>query len=128
MKIRISALDAKFSRYIREIRDKQTCQRCLKQGGPNGVRLENSHFHGRRRQSVRFDPENCTALCFACHRFLGEHPVEHYEFMLKRLGPERFQLLNVRANTPGRPDLTLISLWLDQEFKRLNGTIIGGKA
>lgn len=46
---------------------------------------------------MRFDPENCTALCMGCHLFLTAHPVEHVEFIREKLGPYRFQALAERA-------------------------------
>lgn len=97
MKIRINKVDALFSRYIRE-RDEWTCQRCYKQYEPPTSALHCSHFWARRRQNTRFDPDNCIALCFGCHRLWeSEKHGVYREFMLQRLGQKGFDDLAVRA-------------------------------
>ncbi len=128
MKIRISALDKKFSHWIRWVRAKGKCERCSKQYQAPSMALHCSHFHGRAKKSVRYDPSNCQALCYGCHVYLGSRPVEHYDFMLKKLGQKQFDLLSIRANTHGMPDLKLISLWLDTESKIESSRILGRKA
>ena len=93
--------DVIFSDYIRE-RDGWTCQRCskgfIKTSPSSRQGLHNSHFHGRGKWATRYDPDNCTSLCYGCHRYLGSRPIEHTEFMIKRLGLEKFEELNKRAN------------------------------
>lgn len=93
--------DKLFSDWVRS-RDDWTCQRCFKeydQTSPTSrMGLHNSHFHGRGKWSTRFDSDNCTSLCYGCHRFLGSRPIEHTEFMMKRLGSKKFKQLNKRAN------------------------------
>lgn len=101
MKIKLDKLDILFSRYIR-LRADGVCEYCGRYVGY--ARLQVSHFHGRRKASVRYDEENCSCVCFSCHMYLGENPFAHTEFFRKRLGSERFEMLNIRANatvTPG---------------------------
>ena len=105
MYIRRDALDILFSQYIR-LRDR-VCQYCGRSG-----RLETSHFHSRRKRSVRFDPENSCALCFSCHTFLSGNPYAHTEFFKKRLGSERFCLLNIRAETIMKVDKEKVKEYL----------------
>ena len=98
MKVRRDKLDRVFSEFIRT-RDNWTCQVCGKYHPPDARKsLHCSHFHSRRKQSVRFDPSNACAKCFACHQRLGENPLEFAAFIEARLGKEETQLLNVRAN------------------------------
>jgi len=92
MRIKIRKSDKIFSQYIRE-RDKWICQRC----GSKSKSLQNSHFHGRRKESVRFDSANCCALCFSCHQYLDSNPLEHVKWKRAQLGEKRFKALNVRA-------------------------------
>jgi len=94
MKIKLDPLDKLFSRYIR-LKAEGKCEYCGKFVGYN--RLQCSHFIGRRKRSTRYDPENACALDFSCHTFFQEHPYIHTEFFKKRLGSERFELLNARA-------------------------------
>ena len=92
MRIRRDALDILFSQYIRLLADNH-CEYC----GRYESNLQCSHFHSRRKANTRYDPDNCCGLCFSCHRFLGENPYAHTEFFKKRLGSERFEELNTRA-------------------------------
>ena len=94
MKIRIDKLDVLFSRFIR-LRAGGKCEFC---GTPRTMRqLQCSHFHGRRKRSTRYDPDNAIGADFGCHQYLGSNPYAHTEFFKKRLGSERFEELNIRA-------------------------------
>ena len=110
--IRIDSLDALFSSYIKA-RDK-VCQRC---GGTKG--LQNAHYHGRRKQSVRFDPDNCCLLCFGCHNYFHGNPYEFTEWTKRRLGEDKFDMLNARARQIGKIDKEANKLWLQSEIKKL---------
>src|SRR3990172_983442 len=79
LKIRIDPLDELFSKYVR-LRDDYTCQRC----GAKSKNVQCAHFHGRARQSTRFDDKNCTSLCFACHQYFHAHPHEFVEWTKQR--------------------------------------------
>lgn len=114
MKIKIDALDRLFSKYIR-LRAGGVCEKC----GQTKT-LQCSHFHGRRKRSVRWNEDNAVALCFSCHMYLGENPLEHYEWFKKRLGEERFELLNIQANMIYKPDINAITLYLKQKIKEVN--------
>jgi len=111
MKIKIDKLDILFSRFVR-LRAGGVCEYC---GKPN-KRLECSHFHSRRKQSTRYDPDNACGLDFSCHQYLGEHPNIHTEFFKKRLGTERFEELNIRAEMMF-PKLDKVAIKKDLEEK-----------
>ena len=117
MNIKISKLDRLFSQYIRS-RDGWKCQRCGSQFKPPTTGLHCSHFHGRGKKSVRFDPENCVALCHGCHSYFTANPLLHVQFFQKRLG-KRFDALLIRANTPRKPDYALIEIWLKGKLSEL---------
>lgn len=101
MKVKIDRADKTFSYYIR-LRDTK-CLRChslvsinLKTGLPKSHTV--SHYFGRGKESVRFDPDNIITLCAACHRMWGSDDREAYrDFMIKRLGRNGFQALTTRA-------------------------------
>jgi len=112
MRIKIDATDKLFSQVVRMSvysDGEATCEYCgkvfydtIKDNGetfPSWMRLECSHFKGRRRVSTRHDFDNCAALCKSCHRYLGENPDIHSEFFKKRLGSEKYENLQARANT-----------------------------
>ena len=90
MRVHRDSLDILFSRLIRLLAD-GNCEYCGRIG------TQTSHFHSRRKRSVRVDLDNASWVCFSCHLYLGEHPNKHYEFFKKRLGSERFEALNIRA-------------------------------
>jgi hypothetical protein len=103
--VKLDKADIAFSKYVR-LRDKR-CVRCRRRGeGDFGITgLQASHFHGRRKESVRFDLENVDALCAGCHRYWGtEHRNEYEEFKINQLGQKAYDLLTLRANTPGKRD------------------------
>ena len=85
--------DAAFSRFIRE-RD----GRCLICGTTENLTC--SHFHNRRKVSVRFDPDNCDTFCLSDHQRMETEKFEHgeyWEWKLNQLGLERFEALELRA-------------------------------
>lgn len=100
--LKITPADKFFSLCIREAQ-RFVCERCGTFAPPElSKRLDCSHFHGRGKWSVRFDPDNATALCMGCHLFVTAHPFEHVMFIQNKLGPYRFQALQERANDTTR--------------------------
>lgn len=102
MKIQTDKADRIFSLYIRSRQGK--CARCGKKGQLNKeglpvIGLENSHYFGRGKESTRFDPDNCDALCrLSCHRIWGSDDRESYRaYMIKKLSQKGFDALTVRA-------------------------------
>jgi len=130
-KIKITPEDKLFSEYIRRraIQRVHGCEKCKaplfdvqKDNGtvlPAWRLLECSHFHGRRKQSVRYHEDNAAGLCFTCHQHLGENPHEHDEWFKERLGERRFELLNIQAQQVVKPDVAAIRLYLKALLARL---------
>lgn len=117
-KLKITKADKLFSYFIRH-RDNSTCQRCHKWYEMPTTALHCSHFHGRGKKSVRFDPENAMAACYGCHRWLTANPHEHRALWFKRLGEKAYDRLTLRANTPQKVDEKMVCLWLESELKRM---------
>lgn len=125
-KIKIDKADATFSKYIR-IRDK-ACVRCRRRGEMNkdGLTingLQASHYFGRAKESVRFDPDNVDALCMGCHQEWGSNNREAYrDFKIKQLGEQGFKLLQIQANTYKKKDramaLIIAKKLLENELKK----------
>ena len=116
MKVRISPLDRLFSKYIR-LRAGERCERCGNYVGFS--RLQCSHFHGRRKKSVRWNEDNACALCFTCHRYLTENPLEHTEWYRQKIGEDKFLMLQIQADQIGKPDEELTKLYLKQKIKEI---------
>lgn len=119
--IKVSPLDRLFSRFIKLLSGGY-CTRCKKFFGINSRGLQCAHFHSRRKQSVRFDRDNATALCTGCHFFLDGRPLEKTEFFLELLGQDKFNALWERAKTLyPKPDLEQIKQDLKEKIKMLEG-------
>lgn len=118
MNIKISGLDALFSRYIRT-RDKWTCQRCHKVYAPPTSALHCSHVFSRAKQSVRFALENAESLCYGCHSYFGRNPLKHYAWYVQKHGQAAFDRLQLRANQPRKVDRIVTKLWLQQGLAKL---------
>lgn len=113
MAIKLRKADVEFSKYIRT-RDKWTCQRCKKRYEPPTQALHCSHFWGRGRENTRFDPDNCDALCYGCHKLWGhgDGRGDYIEFKQRQLGMDGYKALQIRAHTYRKKDDKLILLWL----------------
>ena len=99
----LQELDSLFSEFIRKraVAFQGGCEYCGR-GVSSYLALECSHFHRGNKMSTRFDPDNACGLCGGpegCHLYLGENPYAHTEFFKKRLGSQRFEELNIRAET-----------------------------
>lgn len=118
-RIKIGLLDKLFSLYIRQ-RDNFTCQRCFKQFVPPTSGLHCSHFHGRRKKSVRWDERNAVSFCHGCHVHMTENPEEHRAFFLALLGQKNYDRLMLDANMVRKPDTVLIGIKLREKLKLLD--------
>lgn len=89
--------DRAFSLYIR-MRDSKDYMfkyfRCPTCGRVLPVeKADCSHYFSRRHMSTRFDPDNCVAECSYDNRFNSSHLHRLGEYMRRRLGEQRFALL-----------------------------------
>ncbi len=126
--IRINPLDQLFSQVIRT-RDNWTCQRCGRYF-PEGSRqgLDCSHFFGRANRGTRWDEENACAHCRGCHAYFTANPILFTEWVQSRLGPERYQLLSVRAHGVTKYtawDLSVLKANLRARLAELEGQKFG---
>lgn len=119
---KLRRIDEPFSEFIRKraISDAGGCEYCGR-GTSNYLDLDCSHFIKRWKLSTRFDIDNASGICRDCHRFLESNPYQHTEFFKKRLGSDRFEKLNIRAETICKPDLEKITLDLKEKIKLLGG-------
>ena len=114
--MRLRKADQLFSKAMK-CRWGWTCARCGKKypEGSRGIHL--AHFHGRRKESVRFDPENVNLLCYGCHSYFHQNPKEHELWKIKQLGQKRFDLLTLRANTYCKRDDKMVELYYKKKIK-----------
>lgn len=107
-------LDATFSRYIR-LRDAMPSGtfRCISCGQIKPIdQADCGHFHSRIHMSTRFDEDNCNAECRYCNRFSADHLIGYRANLIKKIGEQRFALLEVKANTTKK--------WTPFELEQLN--------
>lgn len=122
-RVKIDEADRLFSLYVRT-RDSWTCQRCGKQYQRGTLALQNSHFFGRRMESVRFDLSNCDALCYGCHRYWEKEDREAYRaFKVKQLGQNGFDALMLKAHTLTKKDRKMQRLIWRQALKDLEAKL-----
>lgn len=96
--IKIKAADKWFSLCIRE-RANWACERCgTKCPDDRRMGLHCSHYHGRGKWSTRFDPDNCRALCYGCHSYVGGNPTIHRREMIEHIGAGLYNLLLEKSN------------------------------
>ena len=119
-KAKIDQADKAFSLFIRT-RDKWACQRCNKRYEPPTNLLHCSHFVGRRKESTRFEPLNCDAICFNCHQYFTSHPLEHYEWQVERKGQKVVDQLKLQSNSYKKKDRKLEAIIWKEALKQFKG-------
>ncbi len=116
LKIKQTKYDKRFSKLIRA-RD-VICQRCLKSDG----QLECSHIQSRRHKSLRHDTGNAKLLCFLCHRWWHENPLDAVKWLVSVIGEDRHDRLMLLANavkknpTKFELDITYEEMKLEIEY------------
>ena len=96
----VERLDKVFSKYIR-LRDAMPSGmfRCISCGKIKPIeQADCGHFHSRTHMSTRFDEDNCHAECRYCNRFSADHLIGYRENLIKKIGGQRYQLLEVKAH------------------------------
>lgn len=95
----VNRLDNVFSKYIR-LRDVMPngMFRCISCGKIKPIsQADCGHYHSRTHMSTRFDEDNCHAECRFCNRFSADHIIGYRENLVKKIGEQRFALLEVKA-------------------------------
>lgn len=113
--VRIDQADKFFSLFVR-YRANWRCERCLTQHEVGSQGLHASHFWGRARESVRFDPINVCAHCHGCHSYLTASPEEHRAWKLKQIGQAEYDRLMVRAQLTVKKDRKLMAIIAQKLF------------
>lgn len=115
MAVKLDTADRLFSLWIRT-RDGWTCQRCETTYKPPTKALHCSHFFGRRKESVRFEPLNADSLCYGCHQHFTSHPSEHKAWQIDRKGIDVINKLTVQANSYKKKDRKLEAMYWRQRL------------
>lgn len=117
-RIKLRPADTLFSRYLRlKIGHCEVCHR--KGEGEEGIKgLVVSHFHGRRNENTRHSEENCDITCVNCHRLFHKSPAKYVAFKIKKLGLDKYKLLELSANTYCKRDDKKTILYLKKLMKK----------
>ncbi len=120
MRIRISPLDKVFSQFIRmrAIQRVHGCEKCLTYK-EDYKQLENSHFFGRVRKSVRWDEDNCAGLCFRCHQHLDSQHLEFVRWFESHIGKEAMEMLEGRERVMGKPDKAMLMIYYQDKIRQM---------
>lgn len=114
---KLDPADQAFSKYVRTKADWK-CAVCGKHATGQGLHC--AHFHSRRKESVRFDLENADALCANHHRYFTNNYADHKIWKVEQLGAKRYDLLELRANTPTKKDRESEKMYWRQQLKELD--------
>ena len=93
-------LDIVFSKYIR-LRDAMPngTFRCISCGNIKPIgQADCGHYHSRKHMGTRFDEDNCHAECRYCNRFSADHIIGYRENLIRKIGEQRFLLLDFKAH------------------------------
>ena len=112
------SLDRDFSWMVRSLAN-WTCAACRQKFPVGSTDLHCSHFHTRSIKSTRFDLENCTALCQRCHHYLDNHPEAHRDWKREKLGREKYEALQHKANTVQKVDPEAIRAFIRAKIAQI---------
>lgn len=109
----VAKADRQFSRFIR-LRDAIPggAFKCISCGQFKRIeQADCGHFHSRKHMATRFDELNAHAECRACNRFSADHLIKYQENLIRLIGQEEFDKLNIRAKG--------IKQWSETDLKEL---------
>ena len=93
----VKEIDAVVSLKVRE-RDGWECQKCHVIISPPTRMMQCSHYWNRDMMGTRWDMDNLIALCYSCHQRVEKRKHDWYrDFMIRKLGQEKYDLLEIRA-------------------------------
>lgn len=75
MAVKRNSTDIIFSQAVRTIGYCEACQRRDKD------QLTCAHIIGRKYKRTRWDFRNCMSLCYSCHRYYTDNPIEFTRFV-----------------------------------------------
>ena len=83
-------LDALTRQKVVVERDGNQCVRCGK-SAPE-YKIDWSHVYSRANRAIRWHPYNSKALCFHCHKWYGENPLDSAQWFQQKF-PYRYARL-----------------------------------
>ena len=115
-------LDIVFSKYIRykHSKDGETVE-CYTCGVIKPIKeMQNAHFWSRTHLSTRWEEKNCTPGCVSCNIFKKGNYIEYTKRMLKDMGQDEFDKLELQKNTPFKINKTWLKEQIELYTQKLN--------
>jgi len=99
-------LDKVFSLYIRQkYADDAGNVECYTCGVVKPIKnMQNAHFWSRKYLSVRWEEKNCRVCCAGCNVFLHGNYIEYTRRLLKEIGQDKFDKLELQKNSTLKAD------------------------
>lgn len=93
-------LDDVFSKYIRHKYAVDGIVECYTCGVVKPIaQMQNAHFWSRTHLSTRWEEKNCRPGCVGCNVFKHGNYIEYTKRLLKELGQDEFEKLELLKNT-----------------------------
>src|SRR3972149_3368464 len=104
-----------FSKFIRE-RDSSgdffICISCGKPKPKEGNLQAGHYFPAGKFKAIKYDEHNCNGECLACNYYSGDHLIGYKKNLIKKIGEEAFELLEIKAADNKRRNYKLDKFWL----------------
>lgn len=117
------ACDKLFSKAVRA---KGVCERC---GTQDYSKLQCAHIISRSYLATRWSFENAFCLCAGCHYWGHKNPLEWDDFVVSKIGEEKYQELKVHARRGWQPDYPVLKerlqVLLEMEEEKYAGSRAG---
>ena len=98
----VAKADRVFSLIVRSV------GRCESGRASHAGPLQCAHLFSRRYEGTRWTRDNAACLCAGCHVYYTHRPLEWDDWMLARLGHDRYASLRHLALTGGRQDMAAV--------------------
>lgn len=85
--------------------------------GRSDLRLDWNHLISASKYSVRWNPLNIYALCYACNMRHEFHPHYYTAWWLKRHGAEAYQALVAWSNIPAKFKSKDLKAMIEKEYE-----------
>ena len=114
-------LDEVFSLYIRQKYEKDGVIECYTCGVVKPLKeMQNAHFWSRSHLSTRWEEKNCRVCCVGCNVFKHGNYIEYTRRLLKEIGQEEFDKLELQKNTPIKINKTWLKEQIELYTNKLN--------
>ena len=115
-------LDTVFNKFIRQRDSKEGYFICISCNEEKPIsQMHAGHFYSAGQFSnVRHDEDNVNGQCNYCNTFLHGNLLNYREGLLKKIGPERFKVLEIRKHNFNKMGKFEVELLISEYKKKLH--------